>query len=199
MDMTKLTPKKKARFVERIAAGDMPAEAARCIGMSRGGMYRAAKLDPVFAEAWQDASEQSTDMLESSAYRRAMDGDVALTIYLLKARRYAKRVVVAGDPTAPIAVEVDHQHHDGPVHFRMPHNGRDDGKFLTRRPRSVIEIYDPDDGDRVLDLRIDGQQVPADQIDGVMAALQAQHMVEQSTNDRKVEESDARDKDEAAS
>lgn len=104
----KLTPQKKVEFLELLADGCTVTKAARQIGMTRQGLYKARGEDEAFAAAWADAEEQGTDTLEDEAIRRARDGfdkpvfqggqqvgvvrehSDTLLIFMLKARRPEK-------------------------------------------------------------------------------------------------------------
>lgn len=103
---TKLTLKKQKQFCESLVdTGGNVTRACQMVGMSRTAIYEARNTKPDFAEAWDDAVEQGTELLEQEAFRRAFKGvrkpvyqggervgyvqeysDV-LTIFLLKARR----------------------------------------------------------------------------------------------------------------
>jgi len=61
--------------------------ACRLAGVSRATAYRARQRSPKFAQEWHDAWESGTDLLEDTAFERALAGSDTLLIFLLKARR----------------------------------------------------------------------------------------------------------------
>jgi hypothetical protein len=108
----KFTPKKRARFLERIAAGWSITDGAKAAGVTPRTIYNHKAADEAFATALADALEAGTDVLEDEARRRAVDGvqhetpiyhqgqsvgavvetkySDTLLIFLLKARRPEK-------------------------------------------------------------------------------------------------------------
>ena len=57
-------------------------------GIDRATVYRWRKKYMTFAERWEDALDQSTDILAAEAFRRAIDeGSDRLLQFLLKAHR----------------------------------------------------------------------------------------------------------------
>jgi hypothetical protein len=73
--------------------------------VAHGTVYRWRTEDEVFAAAWDEAKEDTIDVLKASAYERALDGDVTLTIVLLKGGRpekYKDRCKLSGDPDRPL-------------------------------------------------------------------------------------------------
>lgn len=105
MNRIKLTAKKKALFLQRLAAGDTIVTAAAACGVTSGAAHYQRAADPAFAAAWEDALEAGTQVLEQEAMRRAVHGTEklivsagrvmgtelqhsdTLLIFLLKARR----------------------------------------------------------------------------------------------------------------
>ncbi len=103
--MTIVTPEKRAKFISSLAEGASITEAAKSAGVCRMTVYRLRESDPDFAEAWDDALEAGTDLIEDEALRRATKGTLkpvfhkgehvgdireysdTLTIFLLKGRR----------------------------------------------------------------------------------------------------------------
>jgi hypothetical protein len=102
-------------------------KAAKTAGVGRVTVYAWRNADPDFAAAWDSAVEQSTDLLEHEARRRAFTGTLkpvfqggkrvgevrefsdTLLIFLLKGRRPktyrdSTVVTVAGDAAAPVCV-----------------------------------------------------------------------------------------------
>ena len=100
---TKATPKKKGgrrKAATRARAQTWPADfinALRDAGVIRDACdaakvdhstaYRHRASDLVFAKAWDEALDESTDLLEREAIRRAREHSDTLLIFLLKARR----------------------------------------------------------------------------------------------------------------
>lgn len=64
----------KPVFIEALRALGNVRVAAHKAGISRGHAYLQKQKDPNFAEAWDDAVDDATDMLELEARRRAMEG-----------------------------------------------------------------------------------------------------------------------------
>lgn len=87
---SKRTPEKRAKFLEAIADGKSVTSACEIAGFARFVAYDWRKVDPEFAQAWDDAVEAGTDKLEDAAIQRAKNGSDVLTIFLLKARRPEK-------------------------------------------------------------------------------------------------------------
>jgi hypothetical protein len=69
----KRSPKKEARFLSELAAGNSITAACRAIGIGRPAAYQWRK-DPTFAKRWEDALEAGADLLEDELKRRAVDG-----------------------------------------------------------------------------------------------------------------------------
>lgn len=61
-------------FLAALAAGSTVSEAASASGLSSSAFYARRKTDADFAEAWRVALEDSTDVLETEARRRAVTG-----------------------------------------------------------------------------------------------------------------------------
>jgi len=136
------TSKKKAEFVEALAQGVTVVAAAEAVGMSRSGAYKQRESHPDFAEAWREAYEESTELLEAEAFQRAMgreevvgvdkDGQPIfikkyndlLLIFLLKSRRpetYRDRMDVTVQQERRIVVDLLKvvKDPDRPGHLRM--------------------------------------------------------------------------------
>lgn len=100
--------KAKAAFIAELMKGTSITGAANVAGIGRRTAYQWRDADPVFSEAWDDAIEAGTDILEDEAHRRAHRGVTretsigsgprqkfveiteysdTLAIFLLKARR----------------------------------------------------------------------------------------------------------------
>jgi hypothetical protein len=72
-DLTRqLTLEKKKNFIRTLAETGQVKLAARAIGASREGCYNARKLDPEFAEAWDDAKKLAAEQLEDEGFQRAL-------------------------------------------------------------------------------------------------------------------------------
>ncbi len=72
---------------------------------ARGAMYLWRREDPDFAEAWDEALEEGTDLLEDEARRRAMAGSDHLLMFILKSRRPAQyRERSVHEHTGPLEV-----------------------------------------------------------------------------------------------
>jgi hypothetical protein len=61
--------------------------AARAAGIARQTAYSYRDRDPDFAAKWDDALNQSLDVLEHEVYQRALKDDAQLAMFLLKAHR----------------------------------------------------------------------------------------------------------------
>lgn len=71
---TKLTPKKRAEFLQCLLDAGNVSRAALKIGMSRVRLYELKKEDEDFSAAWDEAIEIGIDALEEEARRRAYEG-----------------------------------------------------------------------------------------------------------------------------
>lgn len=112
------TPKKEAAFLEALTKGLSITAAAKDADIGRRTAYEWRDDDDLFRQAWDDAVEAGTDLLEDEAKRRAANGidepvfykgDVCghvrkysdtLMIFMLKARRplkYRENLNVSGD------------------------------------------------------------------------------------------------------
>lgn len=98
--MTKSTPKKreaqtvkkKAAFLAALEKGLSVSGAGNVAKISRTTAYRWQREDEAFAEAWDDALEGGTDLLEDILLQRAKEDSDTLGIFLLKARRPEKYI-----------------------------------------------------------------------------------------------------------
>jgi hypothetical protein len=61
-------------FLAALAEGATVTATAKKAGVDRSTAKRARQRNPKFAERWEDAWEQGTDVLEAEAIRRARDG-----------------------------------------------------------------------------------------------------------------------------
>lgn len=80
-------PEWKTTFLASLELDPNVSTAAKDAGISRQYAYLIRESDTVFAKAWDDAKEQSTDGLETVARKRAVDGSDVLLIFLLKSNR----------------------------------------------------------------------------------------------------------------
>lgn len=71
---SKLTPKKRAQFLEELAETGNVLLAAELHNLSRRDLYRVRAEDPEFKTAWDEAKNQAADHLEQEARRRALEG-----------------------------------------------------------------------------------------------------------------------------
>lgn len=126
----KRTPEKDWRpaFLKELARTGNVLKSCVKAKIARSRAYSAKGEQPDFAAAWDEAVEISVEVLEAEAHRRAVDGTLrpvfqgkslvgkvreysdTLLIFLLKARRPGvyrdnSRVIVAGDPSAPLKHE----------------------------------------------------------------------------------------------
>ena len=83
--------KAKRRFIDEIASGKSVTAACAAAGIGRSSVYDMRCDDADFAAAWDDAEEQSVDLLEDEARRRALTpclpGSAPLLMFLLRHRR----------------------------------------------------------------------------------------------------------------
>lgn len=84
----KLTPQKKAQFLEALHTGISLAGAARSVGVSHGTIYDLKAKDREFAAAIDDAREAGSDRMEDALLNIGVtDKNVTALIFLLKGRR----------------------------------------------------------------------------------------------------------------
>jgi hypothetical protein len=70
----RVTPKKRAAFLDALERCGNVTQAAAAAGVERTSMYRVRAADPEFAAKWEEAAELGADALEDEARRRAHDG-----------------------------------------------------------------------------------------------------------------------------
>jgi hypothetical protein len=80
----------KAPFLEAYRKYGVIWRAARAVGISRDAVFDWRRQDRAFATEFNDALCSNTELLEASAIRRALKGNTALLIFLLKARKPEK-------------------------------------------------------------------------------------------------------------
>ena len=71
----RVTPKKKAQFLDALALTGNVRQAAKAVGFSANRFYVHRRQDPTFAQAWEETMEQAMDtVLEPEAIRRTVEG-----------------------------------------------------------------------------------------------------------------------------
>jgi hypothetical protein len=75
---------KKRAFLAELRQRYSVYHACLAAGIGRTTVYAWRQEDEEFAMAWDAALEDAADVLEASAYQRALEGDTTLTIFLLK-------------------------------------------------------------------------------------------------------------------
>jgi len=100
---TKRNAERREQVLAALREGAECSEAAKAAGLGRTTVWTWRQADEAFAVAYADAGEQGTEVLESLARKRAVDGADTLLIFLLKARRPEKyRDTVRVDQTTTI-------------------------------------------------------------------------------------------------
>jgi len=138
---TKLTPKKKKEFCERLVLnGGNVSAACRALRINRVTVYEHCKRFPEFAQAMDQAVDQGIDTLEDEAKRRAYNGTLEAIYYqgkkvgskrvysdflmgmMLKAHRtkYKERHEVTGPNGQPLNPPIT----PAVVQFVIPDDGR---------------------------------------------------------------------------
>ena len=85
-------PQSKKQFLKLISTGMSVTAAANQIGRNRPTMYAWRNDDPDFAQAWEDAVNQGTDVYEDLLLEAATSGNIQAIIHGLKMRgRYVDR------------------------------------------------------------------------------------------------------------
>lgn len=164
-----MTAEAADRFLELVAEGHTFTSAARELGYHRTaftstGSGCLAARDQEFRARLQDALEDSTQLLEREAIRRAADGwdepvfrngeevgvvrryDSTMLIFLLKARRpdvYRERQQVEVTGTIGGAVEVTVQHDHGELLDGLEQIG-----LIRRGPAAVVDAAASGGGER---------------------------------------------------
>ena len=77
-------PARKKAFLEELRQKYSVYHACKAAGIGRTTVYAWRQDDEEFAKAWDAALADAADVLEASAYQRALEGDTTLTIFLLK-------------------------------------------------------------------------------------------------------------------
>lgn len=118
------TAKRRNVFLTALAAGNTITASCELASIGRTAIYAWRNADPAFADAWDNATEASVDLLEAEARRRAMAQSDLLLIFLLRHHRPAvyrppRQLGISGiEGGAPIAVA------DGKVCVYLPHDNR---------------------------------------------------------------------------
>jgi len=82
----KCTPEKREAFLRGLREAHTAKESAEAVGLCRQVFFDWKNKDPGFAEEWEKAYQEGTEVLEKEAERRAFAGSDTLLIFLLKAR-----------------------------------------------------------------------------------------------------------------
>jgi hypothetical protein len=82
-----VTVEKKRIFITELRRESTVFHAAQHARISRKTAYKWQELDPDFAEAWSDALQDATDVMEHSVYHQALNGDSLLKMFWLKKHR----------------------------------------------------------------------------------------------------------------
>lgn len=81
------TVENKRKFINAYREEGSVYHAALAIGIHRTTVYKWLEADPAFATAFDDCKEDTYDKAESSAYKKALNGDSLLLMFYLKAHR----------------------------------------------------------------------------------------------------------------
>ena len=85
-------------FIKELARIPNVTAAAKKARITRGHAYYTREQDPAFAEAWDDALEQSVNNMEGEAYRRAVHGTLEPVFYMGRkvgsVRRYSDSLIM---------------------------------------------------------------------------------------------------------
>jgi len=99
----------KKRFLDTLKECGVVCEAVKAAGCSRQTAYDNRKMDPKFAEEWDEAVTIAIEKLEMECVRRAHDYSDLLLIFLLKANKPNKyrethRYEVSGPSGGPVEI-----------------------------------------------------------------------------------------------
>jgi hypothetical protein len=81
------TGKWQPLFLRALAKTPSVTFSARAAGVARRTVYAHREQNPEFREKWDDALNQSLDILEHKVYQRALKDDAQLAMFMLKAHR----------------------------------------------------------------------------------------------------------------
>ena len=104
------------RFLAKLRDSGNIRLSCRAAGIPRRTVYDWREKWKTFAAEWDEALEDACDVLEGTAWKRAVDSSDRLLMFLLKAHRrekYGDKVEWSGELTTQ-------------VHIYLPDNGRDD-------------------------------------------------------------------------
>ncbi|MGQ0581398.1 MAG: hypothetical protein ACT4O6_05645 [Reyranella sp.] len=76
------TPEKLATFLRHLEESGSVSLAVRRTGIGRNTVYERRKVDPAFAEGWQNAMAMAVESLHDIVIARARDGDNRLLMLL---------------------------------------------------------------------------------------------------------------------
>lgn len=93
---SEVTVRRKRQFIAALRREATIYHAARKVKVARKTVYEWLNLDVEFAAAVADAREDLADQMETSVFKRGLNGDPILSIFWLKARRpvFRERVTV---------------------------------------------------------------------------------------------------------
>jgi hypothetical protein len=164
------TQRRKTKFLEAYKVVGTASEAARITGIPRDTHREWLKKSETYRQAFADADDAATEVLEKEALRRAVEGreeDVyfngvpvgkvrkysdVLLIFLMKAKRpdvYRERydVRTQGNLNIQSAVKVIHEYHDGqPAIEAIAKELEPNSRMLTAQvPDAELAPEPPDD------------------------------------------------------
>lgn len=96
----------KQIFLTELSKHGSQRKACKVAGVSRAWVRLQKRDDEEFAQAYSDAMEDSTDLIEEKGVRMAVAGDEKLIRYLLDARRYKKSQVDLGEVIPNIVITI---------------------------------------------------------------------------------------------
>lgn len=103
-----MTDKRKVDFLTALRNSYVVRLACEAAGIDRSTAYRWRGKDAQFKAAWDSAVQDAVDLVEDSAFRRAIDGSDRMTSLILKANRdvYRDKTTVQQDVSIVGAREV---------------------------------------------------------------------------------------------
>ena len=132
---TKLTPKKRKKFLSELAACGNVTRACELAATTRDSVYKLRKRDEEFNQQWEEARTVAADALEDEAWRRGMEGAFRELSYQGKLtgdliKEYSDTLLIfllKGNKPEKFA---ERHKHDGTVKTEntviyLPDNGRD--------------------------------------------------------------------------
>lgn len=117
------------RFLDRLRLSPNVTKACKAAGVPRSTVYTWRSKWVTFANQWDEALEEATDLLVDKAWKMALADNERMIMFLLAAHRpdvygtQARRVELTGKDGGPVQ-----QEHSGSVGVMVyiPDNGRDD-------------------------------------------------------------------------